>query len=103
VFSAIFRVEFRQAMTRHDVLDLLRRIEKEPAEREQKIREFQEYVMSADGLPDFDDSESEVLADLAYDLDYYVENPDWRREDAAYYGDERLVHEIRESMSKLRT
>lgn len=90
-------------MTRFDLLEVLRRIETEPAGRKQRIREFQEYVFNSDDLPGFDDEESDVLAELAYDLDFYVENPEWRREDPSYYGDERLIREIRESISKLRS
>ena len=50
---------------------------------------------------DFSEADWEILADLAYDLDFYVSDPSRRREDASYYGEERLIREIRESLTKL--
>ena len=44
----------------------------------------------------------EIIADLAYDLDYYEPNPDWRREDPSFYGPERAVKEIEAALSRLR-
>lgn len=33
---------------------------------------------------------SEFLLELSNDLEFYVENPVWRREDYKYYGDDKL-------------
>jgi len=49
----------------------------------------------------FSPTEWEVFSDLALDLDYYVADPDRRREDPSYYGDDRLEEEIRQAWSKL--
>jgi hypothetical protein len=88
-------------VNRPELLDLVERIATDPELRGQNIRTFQEYVLHADPMPGFDEPESEILADLAYDLDFYVANPEWRREDAAYYGEERLFREVREALVKL--
>ena len=44
----------------------------------------------------------EIIADLAYDLDYFEPNPVWRREDPSFYGPERAVEEIESALSQLR-
>ena len=89
-------------MTRSEVAALLLGIASGPNERERRIREFQEYVFHTEAPPSgFDDREWEVMADLAYDLDFYEEDPERRREDTSFYGEERLVREIHESMAKL--
>ncbi len=70
-------------------------------QRKQLIEEFQKQVWNgterlAEGPV------SEILEDLAYDLDYYVASPDLRREDSSYYGDERLELEIHTALSRLK-
>jgi hypothetical protein len=51
--------------------------------------------------PDFPQQVVEILADLVYDLAYYVQNPGWRREDASYYGNERLKEEVFGALRRL--
>jgi hypothetical protein len=49
-------------------------------------------------------SESAVwdrLRELAYDLDFYEPDQHKRQEDASFYGDERLVMEIRDVLADL--
>ena len=43
----------------------------------------------------------QILRDLAYDLEYYVSDPDMRKEDPSYYGPERALEEIRVAQKKL--
>lgn len=89
-------------MTRSELTTLLLDIASGPDGREQRIRQFQEYVLPTEEPPvGFDERAWEVMADLAYDLDFYEGNPEWRREDASFYGEERLVREIHESIAKL--
>lgn len=45
--------------------------------------------------------ELEILRDLAYDLEYYVSDPDMRKEDPSYYGPEKALEEIRSAQKKL--
>jgi hypothetical protein len=44
---------------------------------------------------------SEILSELAIDLDYYEPNTEWRKEDPSYYGDEKLEEEIRSALNKI--
>jgi hypothetical protein len=91
-----------KAIARAEVISLLIQTMEEQAERDQRIREFQRFVFHTAKPPaDFSQEDWEILADLAYDLDFYVSDPNLRREDASYYGEERLVSEIRESLAKL--
>ena len=70
-------------------------------QRKQLIEAFQKQVWNGtEHLPE--GPVSEILEDLAYDLDYHVAAPDLRREDASYYGDERLELEIRTALSRLK-
>lgn len=50
---------------------------------------------------DFSDEVVDVLADLVTDLAYYVQNPEWRQEDASYYGNERLKAEVFDALRRL--
>ena len=44
----------------------------------------------------------EVLRDLAVDLDYYEQNPEWRARDRSFIDEERALSEIRAALSKLK-
>ena len=44
----------------------------------------------------------EILSDLAYDLDFYEPNEEWRKEDTSYYGDDRLEEEVKIVIQKLK-
>ena len=52
-------------------------------------------------MPRATDEQWETLSDLAVDLDYYEPDPIDRREDASYYGDQRVEVEITEALEKL--
>jgi len=43
----------------------------------------------------------DILAELAYDLNFFVADPVLRMEDSDYYGDERLVKEIKAALRGL--
>ncbi len=45
----------------------------------------------------------DILLDLAFDLDNYEENPDWRRQSYSYFGDEKLEILINEAITKIET
>lgn len=64
------------------------------SERTRLIQEFQEFVWN-------DDNSCELLSGLAYDLEFYEPNEEWRNEDPCYYGEERLEHEIKVVLQKL--
>lgn len=44
---------------------------------------------------------NEMLSELAYDLDFYEPNKEWREEGPNYYGDERLEEIIKLALQKL--
>ena len=56
------------------------------------IDDFQRIVW--DEKFECSEPESEILCDLAYDLDYFEPNPEWKAQDPSYYGEERAVQEI---------
>jgi hypothetical protein len=43
----------------------------------------------------------DILAELAWDLNFYVADPARRAQDPSYYGDERLVSEIAAALRRL--
>jgi hypothetical protein len=43
---------------------------------------------------------NEFLTELAHDLDFYEPNEEWRKEDHAYYGEDRLNELIKEGLEK---
>ena len=57
-------------------------------------------------ISDYEPSKEEykiynLLNDLALDLDYYEPNPEWRKEDPSFYGDDKLEEEIRTALEKI--
>ena len=44
------------------------------------------------------DVEHARLKDLAYDLEFFVRNPEWRAEDPSYFGPEEAVARIKEAL-----
>jgi len=59
------------------------------------IKEFQELIWN-------DNNPNEILSELAYDLDFYEPNEEWRKQDISYYGDERLEEEIKSVIKKIK-
>src|SRR5687767_4262578 len=74
------------------LVDLLNQIFDKKNDRPRLISEFQQIVWNVE---DMGDSRESILRDLAYDLDFYEPNPETRREDASYYGHERLESEVK--------
>jgi hypothetical protein len=69
-------------------------------ERGALVRRFQEYIWN--GNPKFKSLQEEnILQDLAYDLDFYQADEKLRREDASFYGDEKLEQEVKLAITKL--
>lgn len=75
-------------------MEILERILADRANRVRHICEFQQSVWN-------DENASELLSELALDLDYYEPNEELRKEDPSYYGDERLEQEIRSVIRKI--
>lgn len=68
-------------------------------ERKKLIEEFQEEIWNGEAKPD--NPTSDILSELAYDLDFYEPDEKLRSEDFSYYGDERLKAEIASALKKL--
>lgn len=81
-------------------LALLGQALQQPLRREEIVAEFQALVWRGLG-PAFPKDVREVLADLAYDLDYFEASPAIRKEDPSYYGHERLEKEICDALRRL--
>lgn len=76
-------------------MEILEKILTDKANRKKLISEFQELIWTTENA-------TELLADLAYDLDFYEPNEGWRKEDPNYYGDERLEEEIKSVITRLK-
>ena len=64
------------------------------------IREFQEKIWNEE---DYGNNENinEILRELAYDLDFYEPDKEWRKESLSYYGDKRLEQEVKVALEKI--
>jgi len=62
--------------------------------RESLIKQFQDKVWN-------DDECIDLFRELAYDLDYYEPNPDYRSESSEFFGDEDLEKLIELTLLKL--
>lgn len=75
-------------------MEILKKILTEKLDRRRLISEFQELIWN-------NENASEILSELAYDLDFYEPNEELRKEDPSYYGDDRLEEEIKSVIQKL--
>jgi len=72
--------------------------------REKNVLKFINDLNS--GIDDFIDENKfsnvyEILYDLAFDLDNYEPNIEWRQEEPSYYGDEKLEILVKEALGKI--
>ena len=63
---------------------------KEGKDKKSLIKQLQ-YIVWEDRLPVMNDQKKEILAQLAYDLDFYEPEKVKRLEDSAYYDNKHLV------------
>lgn len=84
-----------------EIIESLNKIlsESEPV-RTELIKSFQNEVWDDESIKN--EFLNEILSELAYDLDFYEPNEEWRKEDPSYYGDDRLKKEIRKAIKKLK-
>lgn len=68
-------------------------------ERESKIKKVQELIWEDQTIND--EKLNDILTDIAYNLDFYEPNEEWRKENPSFYGDEKLEKEIRGSLKKI--
>lgn len=69
--------------------------------REKRPRLIAEFQNAVWNMPEDDSWQSEVLSDLAYDLDFYQPDAVLRAQDASYIDDEQAVLEIKSALEKL--
>lgn len=74
-------------------------ISSEP-ERSKKISTFQQLIWKDKSI-DFEEDLYEILHNLAVDLNYYVPNPEWRKEDSSYYDEQGLITNIEEALQAI--
>jgi hypothetical protein len=83
------------------LIGLLTEALRRPELRRQLIRDFQELVWRNSGHTG-EEAAWQILADLAYDLDFYEPDQNLRNEDVSYFGDERAELEILIALKRLR-
>ncbi len=64
------------------------------------VRKFDDIIYLRDDI-DVSDEVEDVLIDLADELEYYVSNSLWRKQNRAYFGDEELVLKINTALQKI--
>lgn len=63
------------------------------------IKELQNEIWNDESIQD--QTLNEILSQLAYDLDFYEPNEEWRKESLSYYGDNRLEEVVKTAIQKL--
>ena len=69
-------------------------------ERKELIKVFQNKVWMEE-IIGITEEEMNIYNTLAYDLDFYEPNKEWRKEDAVYFGENKLMITISEALEKL--
>ena len=80
------------------LLQILNKIE---PKRKKIIEKFQNYIRNEE-IIGITEEEMNIYTTLAYDLDFYDPNEEWRKEDVAYYDENKLIIEISEALEKLK-
>lgn len=68
-------------------------------ERTELVKKLQNAIWNDESIED--ERLNEILSELAYDLDFYEPNEEWKKESPNYYGDERLEELIKLGMQKI--
>jgi hypothetical protein len=63
------------------------------------IKEFQNTVWDDNSIDD--ENINDILTDIAYILDFYEPDEEWRKEDPSYYGDDKLEILVKTAIQKL--
>ena len=74
-------------------------LETEHTSRGKLINEFQDEVWNDESIQD--KTLSEILSELAYDLDFYEPNEEWRKESLSDYGDDKLEEIVKTAIQNL--
>jgi len=76
-------------------MEILEKILQDKQNRKVLIKEFQELVWN-------DNNANEILSELAYDLDFYEPNEEWRKECQSYFGDDRLDEIVKAAKQQIK-
>jgi hypothetical protein len=68
-------------------------------ERTELVKKLQNAIWNDESIQD--ERLNEILSELAYDLDFYEPNEEWKKESPNYYGDERLEELIKIGIQKI--
>jgi len=82
------------------LVSMLKEVLVERSKRQSLIKSFQQEVWNVK-MGEKQSKALEILQELAYDLDYYVQDAELRQEDPTYYGDDRLVEEINSALKQI--
>ena len=66
------------------------------------LKAFQNFVFNTDKISENPEIQ-EIMSELAYDLDYYESNEEFRREDPSFFGEDKALELIKESYKKITT
>ncbi len=87
-------------MTLQEAKKIITKIRDSPEyERSKVILEFEKLVSG--GKFDISHALYEILDDLVETLAYYVSNPEWRKKDRSFYGEEKLVQNIQGALQAI--
>lgn len=83
-----------------EIVQLLKQILNERTlYRVKLIKVFQNEVWNDENIKD--SNLNEILSELAYDLDFYEPNEEWRMESTSYYDDEQLSEIVKSGIIKI--
>ena len=84
-----------------ELIGILKAIEARTPGWESKPKELEDKFSSGHFNP-LADEICYVVDELVYDLQYYVADPEWRKEDESYIGDDELRQLVTKALAKLR-
>ena len=82
-------------------IDPLRDAISQPELLARAVTGFLDSYWPAERPAEIEERAWDILGDLALDLEYLVPNPEWRKEDKSFFGEERAVVEIRAALERL--
>ncbi|HEY2583118.1 MAG TPA: hypothetical protein VGI43_15005 [Mucilaginibacter sp.] len=83
-----------------EIIEILNKIlkENEPF-RTELIDDFQNDFFNDESVRD--EALEMIVGDIAYDLDFYEPNEEWRKQDSSFYGNEKLEEIIKQGIIKI--
>jgi hypothetical protein len=84
----------------NEIIQFLKQILNERTlDKAELIKAFQDEVWNDENLKDT--TLNEILSELAYDLDFYEQKEEWRKESPNFYGIDRLNEIVKSGIVKL--